>query len=472
MLLKSALAQPLKHLVLNSTILSDAVLECLGSSACSIRGLESVNFAGSINFCYSGFEKLFSVGYFWAETKEQHCLHRVRELNLSSTFVDDTILKIMGKTAIFTDSIVRLSLSGCSKISDKGIYEIIRSKNFLGLQNLDLSKTHASNDTLYGIAQSSPPKRLVTLNLSHCTKMNDNGFQRLLESESARCLESLDLTGCGMESAIFTALIESKFVESLTRLNLSRCLKISEEHLQRYIASPNFRRVEALELSGTLIHNQTLQVLEENTLCVYNYVEVGLENCRHLTRRGLEKICLAMKFGAQNARRCSVKQESLSELAKSETLLKMNELALNRIEEEEELNELFRSRFAVNLNSIKICWSRMSSCFYHLATSPSISHLKEVSVKGCEIEEEGLKAFLLSENVRHLEVLDISWTQLSNRIIFTIVESKHLRFLKELRMAKCNNINDKGMEKFLRSKKCSILKRLDLRCTLLTNYTL
>ena len=39
-------------------------------------------------------------------------------------------------------------------------------------------------------------------------------------------------------------------------------------------------------------------------------------------------------------------------------------------------------------------------------------------------------------------------------------------------MAKCIKINDKGMERLLFSKKCKILKNLDIRCTLLTNHTL
>jgi hypothetical protein len=56
--------------------------------------------------------------------------------------------------------------------------------------------------------------------------------------------------------------------------------------------------------------------------------------------------------------------------------------------------------------------------------------------------------------------------------MFALAESPSLNFLQSLKMTKCININDKGMEKFLGSKKCSTLKDLDMRSTLLTNYTL
>lgn len=56
--------------------------------------------------------------------------------------------------------------------------------------------------------------------------------------------------------------------------------------------------------------------------------------------------------------------------------------------------------------------------------------------------------------------------------MFALAESTTLHFLQSLRLGKCININDKGMEKFFDSKRCSTLKDLDLRATLLTNYTL
>jgi hypothetical protein len=66
-------------------------------------------------------------------------------------------------------------MSSCFAITDKGIGEVLRSENFVNLAVLDISRTFASNDTLYALADA-PIRSFNSLNITKCQKMSDFGL--------------------------------------------------------------------------------------------------------------------------------------------------------------------------------------------------------------------------------------------------------------------------------------------------------
>jgi len=130
-------------------------------------------------------------------------------------------------------------------------------------------------------------------------------------------------------------------------------MKIDEPMLIKYFRSPNFKSLELLDLSGTLITNKTLEAFNANSYNFCRLIQLETRNCRNITGEGLRHVCLPNKFLPSIVRREETGRSSLKSLAQSEVLLKMNSLSLTR-QVETDLPVLFESQFCCNLNTIAI----------------------------------------------------------------------------------------------------------------------
>lgn len=160
---------------------------------------------------------------------------------------------------------------------------------------LDISRTFASNDTLYALADA-PLCGFKSLNISKCQKMSDFGLEKLVLSENARSIISLNLSFIGLQSGVFSGLAESKYLKGLSCLRLEECMKIDEAMLIKYFRSSNFKSLETLDLSGTLITNKTLEAFNANSYNFCRLIQLETRNCRNISSEGLRHVCLPNKF--------------------------------------------------------------------------------------------------------------------------------------------------------------------------------
>ena len=106
----------------------------------------------------------------------------IRRLNLSALMDDVSD----GTVLPFTQCkrIERLTLTNCSKLTDKGVSDLVENNSHL--QALDVSELDSLTDhTLYTISQNCP--RLQGLNITGCFKVTDDSL--VVVSENCRQLK-------------------------------------------------------------------------------------------------------------------------------------------------------------------------------------------------------------------------------------------------------------------------------------------
>lgn len=89
--MKNKIAAEVTGLCLNSTILTDSILETMASEECRIKSLASINLSGSINLSFYGLSKLF------LSSKVKN----IKNINLSGTYIDDQFLALLANKAHF-----------------------------------------------------------------------------------------------------------------------------------------------------------------------------------------------------------------------------------------------------------------------------------------------------------------------------------------------------------------------------------
>jgi len=72
-------------------------------------------------------------------------------------------------------------LSCCYNLTDKGIRDLLRPDKFLNMTELNLSRNNFSNDTLFVLCETTT-RKIKKVNLEKCSRMNDLGLQKLLNS--------------------------------------------------------------------------------------------------------------------------------------------------------------------------------------------------------------------------------------------------------------------------------------------------
>lgn len=66
--------------------------------------------------------------------------------------------------------------------------------------------------------------------------------------------------------------------------------------LLRYFQSVNFKSLQMLDLSGTLITNKTLEAFNANSYNFCRLIQLETRACKNITAEGLRHVCLPNKF--------------------------------------------------------------------------------------------------------------------------------------------------------------------------------
>lgn len=254
----------LSSLALCSTTYRDPLLEGLAAAGALSR-LRSVDLSGSINFSPSGFAK-----YLLSEQAGQ-----LEEVNLSGTEVSDELMSLLARKSALSGRVRKLGLSCCYALTDKGVRELLRAEVFTRVKELDLSRNNLSNDSLFVLSEVTT-RELTHLNLSKCTKMNDLGLEKLLNSENVRSLQLLDLSATGIRASPFLLLTAAKHTQALRTLTLADCPHLEEHALLHYLGSPRIALLQHLDLSRTSVGERTVEALKLNPHLAHRLLRVSL----------------------------------------------------------------------------------------------------------------------------------------------------------------------------------------------------
>lgn len=173
---------------LSATSLS---LECVGLSSCGLlsddavaalamcKGLQTLNLSGCRSIGDEGLKSLSS-------------LSQLHTLSLNGTDISDHGLCWLGKCV---SPLVSLSLRGCQRITEKGIYALLGGHVVDTLEALDLSANFSfCDDVARAIVRSGV--QLCELWLRDCPLLTDLSVFLLAESRCGYTLRVLDLWGC------------------------------------------------------------------------------------------------------------------------------------------------------------------------------------------------------------------------------------------------------------------------------------
>lgn len=231
----------------------------------------------------------------------------IKRLNLSALTEDVSD----GTVLPFTQCkrIERLTLTNCSKLTDKGVSDLVEGNRHL--QALDVSDLRYLTDhTLYGVSRNCP--RLQGLNITGCTKVTDesllavaqncrqikrlklNGITSVTDrsifsfAENCPAILEIDLHDCKLvTSPSITALITT--LRHLRELRLAHCIEINDSAFLNLPERMTFDSLRILDL--TACENVKDDAVERIVSSAPRLRNLVLAKCRFITDRSVQAIC-------------------------------------------------------------------------------------------------------------------------------------------------------------------------------------
>ncbi|KAF9886918.1 SCF ubiquitin ligase complex subunit [Aspergillus nanangensis] len=231
----------------------------------------------------------------------------IRRLNLSALTEDVSD----GTVVPFAQCkrIERLTLTNCSKLTDKGVSDLVEGNRHL--QALDVSDLRSLTDhTLYTVARNC--HRLQGLNITGCVKATDDSL--IVVSENCRQIKRLKLNGVGQvtDKAIMSfarncpAILEIDLhdckhvtnssvtclmatLPNLRELRLAHCSEITDSaflELPRHLSMDSLRILDLTACEN--IRDEAVERIVQSAPRLRNLV---LAKCRLITDRAVWAIC-------------------------------------------------------------------------------------------------------------------------------------------------------------------------------------
>ncbi|KAE8398658.1 hypothetical protein BDV37DRAFT_275948 [Aspergillus pseudonomiae] len=160
----------------------------------------------------------------------------IKRLNLSALMaeVSDGTLVPFAQC----NRIERLTLTNCSKLTDKGVSDLVEGNRHL--QALDVSDLRSLTDhTLYTVARNSP--RLQGLNITNCIKVTDDSL--IVVSENCRHIKRLKLNGViQVTDRAITSFARN--CPAILEIDLHDCKSVTNRSITSLMATlPNLREL-------------------------------------------------------------------------------------------------------------------------------------------------------------------------------------------------------------------------------------
>ncbi|RAL09945.1 uncharacterized protein BO97DRAFT_436449 [Aspergillus homomorphus CBS 101889] len=231
----------------------------------------------------------------------------IRRLNLSALSSDVSDGTVM--TFAQCNRIERLTLTNCSKLSDKGVSDLVEGNRHL--QALDVSDLrHLTDHTLHTVAKNCP--RLQGLNITNCIKVTDeslivvsrncrqikrlklNGVAQVTDksilsfAQSCPAILEIDLHDCKLvTNQSITALMTT--LQTLRELRLAHCSEIDD---MAFLELPPHISLDSLRiLDLTSCENVKDAAVERIVASAPRLRNLVLAKCRFITDRAVWAIC-------------------------------------------------------------------------------------------------------------------------------------------------------------------------------------
>ncbi|KAK4235636.1 hypothetical protein C8A03DRAFT_36510 [Achaetomium macrosporum] len=215
----------------------------------------------------------------------------VRRLNLSALagrVNDGSVMPLAACTRV-----ERLTLTGCSNLTDLGLIALVSSNSYLYSLDVSLGSSSSSSDVLfhdqiseasiYAIAEHCP--RLQGLNVSGCHRISNESFIQL--ARNCRYIKRLKLNNCiQLNDEAVLAFAEN--CPNILELDLHQCRLIGNEPVTRVFTKA--KALRELHLANCeLIDDSAFLSLPSNR--TYEHLRIlNLGSCTRLTDRAVEKI--------------------------------------------------------------------------------------------------------------------------------------------------------------------------------------
>jgi uncharacterized protein (TIGR02996 family) len=284
------------------------------------------------------------------------------------------------------------------------------------LVTLEANRTQFSSAGMISLARSAQLPRLRRLMVA--SDHRDLGIAELARSPELVRINGLDLSRTRLEAAGVRALAGSPHVAGLHELGLGMTL-LRDDAARALAASPYLSQLEVLEL-----------------------------HTNHVTQSGMAALAAA-PFGRLQYLSVShnpVGSAGVRSLARSETLLSLQELDLDRTRSEGELDvaPLAGSQVVARVTRLNLARNDITSTGAEaLAASPSLTRLTGLNLSGNAIGNRGAEALASSPVLRNVTRLDLSGNNIGVVGARALARSPHLGHLIFLHLGN-NKIGDRG----------------------------
>lgn len=243
---------------------------------------------------------------------------------------------------------------------------------------------------------------------------SEDALHLLLRSPLAKNLESLDLSWTDISNATLAAMADSPQLNALRCLKLARCSRVSDKGFLRYFGSAKAGTLGQVDLRSTLVTNATLEALF-GSKHLKNLAVVTLRSCPNIKDSGFR--------------------------------------------------DYFRGTSCAALKELDVGWSKLGAqLFAFMAASKRVTQLHTLRAGGLKAIENDLCRFVESPAAASLTLLDLSYSDISCKLLLAIASSRYLNSLEELEIKgyELSEGNVAALSALVRSTNTSKLKSLKL----------
>ena len=125
-------------------------------------------------------------------------------------------------------NLVSLIISKVYLITDEGFISFLKSDYVINLQELDISQTSLTDQSIYFLAKKECKVRyLKVLLMKECVDISENSIIQFINSENSFFINYLDFSELDLTNKIIENICNSKYMSNLKNLIVNGCSKIS-----------------------------------------------------------------------------------------------------------------------------------------------------------------------------------------------------------------------------------------------------
>lgn len=260
----------------------------------------------------------------------------------------------------------------------KGAETVLQSRHLINLHSLRFDSILVDH-ILDSLANNPLSSNVKELSLHGC-KFEQKKLLEFLASRFGDKVQKLDLGWTETTNGFLQSLVDNEQIcRNLEKFILSRCVKINDKGLIKFIRSFRMESIQTLDLRSTLITNLTIQAISASKY-VKNLKSLIVRGCGNLRDVGFR--------------------------------------------------DIFSSRVCKNLQKLDVSWSALNGDIFQFMVQPrNICQLKEIRIAGIKNCQKSLCNYLNSQFSSNLTTLDISFIGLSQYFFENTYKSPFLKML-------------------------------------------